>query len=827
MTKDNISMQKGISFLKLIENNKILIPKIQRDYAQGRLDLKASEIRDGFLTSIFDTLVTVNTDPLLLDFIYGSTHDNIFTPLDGQQRLTTLFLFHWYFLPKDKKSPLYVKNGNSCYSKFYYETRITSKDFCNALTTYYCEDFRLILQKNNMSSKTKKQLSDIIKNQSWFLWSWRKDPTIKAMLVMLDEIDKRATLLENEKQSGIWEQLQSMKIIFNLLPLEQFALTDELYVKMNARGKELSQFDIFKSSLEEQMRLNNISEEIQNQWRNNIDSNWIDLFWNNLAKPKLTQTADSKEALTFVNSVEKGYLRFFKRMMLFHLFVNANTVILNINEEGIKQYIPFDFDETNFINKLRDFSVRNDMLLLMPLFTKTKFFNDDFFRLIINFFNSFIYQTDSVKHNGTELIYGVGFEIKKTLFEAFISDKIDYETRVQFYAVIKFFEYNAASDVNENEELKNEFNSWMRIIRNLSTNTNSYFYNGYDDFMKSLKSIEIWAKEVYAEKTYFSINEYLYKKDGIDGFNGEQLKEEKRKAELISKSSDWFNSIRKAEEHPYFLGQIRFLIDWSYNNDNYDLEKFDEYFEKISSVFSVNGLKDELCKTHIFRNAMLTTSGWYLIGSSLIQNTTKSRDWSWKRYLRESDKAINIKTLLDRWDRSQNFCDFCSNQIIINKPKDWRRYFIEIPVLYNEMKDDRIAWWNWENKEICLLSKTRWSQKPTNWNPKHKELFTYFLYLKYKNQDDIYLDSENENHPFSTVFNSPDGCEFSIKFVPIWENENKKGKYIISSVFNPNLDLFVYNIDNGRWEQYFDSKCRDEVEKIIVDLVNLRKLNSN
>ena len=63
MDKVIITMQEDISFLNLIKTKKILIPKIQRDYAQGRLDRKTSEIRDNFLTSIFDALTTKNSAP--------------------------------------------------------------------------------------------------------------------------------------------------------------------------------------------------------------------------------------------------------------------------------------------------------------------------------------------------------------------------------------------------------------------------------------------------------------------------------------------------------------------------------------------------------------------------------------------------------------------------------------------------------------------------------------------------------------------------------------------------------------------------------------------
>jgi uncharacterized protein with ParB-like and HNH nuclease domain len=332
VNKDTITTQEGISFLKLIENNKILVPKIQRDYAQGRQDRKTSEIRNNFLSSIFEALTTTDSDPLLLDFIYGSTHDNVFTPLDGQQRLTTLFLMHWYFVPESQKSLLFKSDGHSCYSKFSYETRISSKDFCNALVTHSCKNLKCLPNNDNATnSNSNKQLSDIIKNQSWFLWSWRKDPTVKAMLVMLDEIDDRVKDIGEQAKNEIWEQLENGKIIFHLLPLEQFALTDELYVKMNARGKELSAFDIFKSSLEEQMRLNEVSEAIQNKWKTNIDSNWIDLFWNKLAKNKIGDETSAEQQKIIVDSVEKGYLIFLKRLIGLYFAENVSEFEYNLD----------------------------------------------------------------------------------------------------------------------------------------------------------------------------------------------------------------------------------------------------------------------------------------------------------------------------------------------------------------------------------------------------------------------------------------------------------------------------------------------------------------
>ena len=78
---------------KSVEIKKIEIPKIQRDFAYGRTDKKNERKRNNFLDSLYDA---VNGKSITLDFIYGDIKENVLTPLDGQQRLTTLFLLYWY-----------------------------------------------------------------------------------------------------------------------------------------------------------------------------------------------------------------------------------------------------------------------------------------------------------------------------------------------------------------------------------------------------------------------------------------------------------------------------------------------------------------------------------------------------------------------------------------------------------------------------------------------------------------------------------------------------------------------------------------------------------
>ena len=73
----------------LLENYRVVIPLIQRDYAQGRKDKRTTEVRKKLLQDINTALIDTNVGPLDLNFIYGKSTNGKFIPLDGQQRLTT------------------------------------------------------------------------------------------------------------------------------------------------------------------------------------------------------------------------------------------------------------------------------------------------------------------------------------------------------------------------------------------------------------------------------------------------------------------------------------------------------------------------------------------------------------------------------------------------------------------------------------------------------------------------------------------------------------------------------------------------------------------
>ena len=127
--KQEIDEQQGgkSSLWHLVSTNAIVIPIIQRDYAQGRANDDVRQIRESFIKKIFKVLGN-DSSKLELDFIYGSLerpkdialkkvdYEN-FVPLDGQQRLTTLFLLHWFLalwnesdFEKPFQRPVFIRN---------------------------------------------------------------------------------------------------------------------------------------------------------------------------------------------------------------------------------------------------------------------------------------------------------------------------------------------------------------------------------------------------------------------------------------------------------------------------------------------------------------------------------------------------------------------------------------------------------------------------------------------------------------------------------------------------------------------------------------------
>jgi hypothetical protein len=99
---------------------------------------------------------------------------------------------------------------------------------------------------------------------------------------MLDAIQSKF-----KNTSDLWEKLiepeaTKCPITFLYIELKNVGLSDDLYIKMNARGKQLTSFENFKSRFDKYIEKNEWEKGISNPeetFAHKIDTDWTDLFW--------------------------------------------------------------------------------------------------------------------------------------------------------------------------------------------------------------------------------------------------------------------------------------------------------------------------------------------------------------------------------------------------------------------------------------------------------------------------------------------------------------------------------------------------------------------
>ena len=379
----NEQMKTKYTFWELLSNYKIEIPKIQRDYAQGRKEPEIINIVGNFLEDIKNSIIS--SEELNLDFVYGKVEDSILIPLDGQQRLTTLFLIHWYIALKEDRLTNEVKNT---LSKFTYETRVSSEDFCKNLISEN-------IDYNSINNK----ISEIITDSKWYFLSWELDPTVSAMLNMLDLIHNKFKDVEEQ----LFEKLEDeINITFQFLPLEQFKLTDELYIKMNARGKPLTEFENFKANFSQ--FLTTLED------KSKLDNEWLDIFWN-------FEKNRSSEIVT--DNVDEQFFNFFKNITL-NFYAEEN----NIDRDFLDNYNLFE----NYNN----------------VYDQQKYISQ-----IVNIFNGLTTYTD-----------------KESVFKNFLSSSVSYSERLRFYSLSHFFIKFGQVDNENKEILNKWMRITVNLINN-------------------------------------------------------------------------------------------------------------------------------------------------------------------------------------------------------------------------------------------------------------------------------------------------------------------------------------------------------------------------
>jgi len=697
-----------IGFWYLISTvSKIEIPIIQRDYAQGRINAKTERIRNLFLNSLLKALDSENIE---LDFVYGDIKDNVFQPLDGQQRLTTLYLLHWYLAFMTEK----LEENKEILKRFTYETRISSRDFCDELA------------ECNGKMGTGDSLSEQIIDSSSFFLSWKKDPTIKSMLVMLDCIEDKLKHKNRKELENYWEKLISKKppITFYFKQLKDIGLTDDLYIKMNARGKALTDFENFKARFEKHIKENKFEEDLlltkynKEQWRelteqtfsHKIDTVWTDLFWRHRGEDNLVDNAFVKFIVgVAINSYAENHVIFeskkedeIARRSLEEK--KSKKIITNdsVKRERIERRITLLFNNPNEFTP-EDFSTKDSFDDLKHCFDKYAHKEHKYDELKpdnLSFWD--FLAVKKVKINSDQ-------ELENNLFLDLIKDtNTEYKQRVLFYAQTQFL-------LQEKTFNAESFSIWMRVIRNIVQNSTIDSASSFIGAIGLVKELSLGCADIYK-----FLSEHSFK----SGFAAEQMKEEIIKASLISGKSrnknENIDAIFKAEDNLFCKGKIDFALYCCTFNiaDKPSILTFDNVIlNKVVKVFSEHLCVNDV--TNDFRRAFLTIrnndfydywGSWlYAVGApkrrliadvSNLKNffalrgkkndNIRNNNWDYLKELILKLSENEIETLIEKYIDTEEYKNLANWKKKIIKEKDLLDYSEQHYIAINE--DNSCCW---------------------------------------------------------------------------------------------------------------------------------------
>ena len=554
--------------------SKIVIPKIQRPYAQGRQDGICTYVRNTLLNEMF---VNFTTDEVFdLNFIYGIIRpyndEYVMELLDGQQRMTTLFLVNWYIANAElKEEDEADKEIRDALSRFVYETRSTATVFCNKLSSY----------RVNLDGQTPSQA---IRKAKWYFRSFDRDSTISAMLTMLDAIHERYI---QQERHDLYTKLPNLQ--FYVKSLGYFNLSEELYIKMNARGLQLSPFENFKADLtnfvanasyEPYKQLvplyrKNSEEKVEFHFNFSVklDAKWIDIFWK-----KGTDNFDA------------AYMNFFTRFFACKYIVATKDIVSDrdIRQDATLRKLYTDAESSSESNEYLGFQEFERLLQQHPEYIKT-------LDKVLDVFYEYDYKDD--RRAIFKQMLPSWEKPSPDSGDDFYSNNASKMTHIKliaFGAVVEFIDAYKDFDTNT-------FNQWMRVVWNVIENTNIDSLTPVSSLIRKFSAVirNTARRSAEGESFYAALSQW--RDDNIQERENRALIEEVSKAALISTDETWNDIFVEAEVHPFFKGMVMFFYHQDMNVD-----EFRSAYLLVRDMFDETGISPTYRENHLMIRAIVS-----------------------------------------------------------------------------------------------------------------------------------------------------------------------------------------------------------------------------
>lgn len=546
----------------ILNEKRIEIPIIQRDYAQGRIGKE--HLRERFLGKMFDVLCGKG-GTMTLDFVYGTIENDALYPLDGQQRLTTLWLLHWYIALKSDN----LSANKDIFNCFTYETRISSREFCNHLCTIDSNNYKNFKDKNK-----EKGIVEYIRNQTWFYQRYAQDPTVQGMLRTLGGT-KIEDSTGNDIKDGLeeifgkdtdfqkcWSLLTSEEcpivFVYKEMKDENLPLSDDLYVKMNARGKQLTDFENFKADLldfapdPDNPHKKLLGQDIASL----MDNAWTDVFWN---------VAKAAE----VYQVDAIYFKFIRDYLFAKIIADSSLSASELQDNRFYQDV---YKGNNSNNEYTGFNLYKEVIKADVIKDLKQFFSLWQLSRLTDEKLRPLWKVDK------DYFYLIPHYLK--LKDGITVSETTQIGRVVSYAVCRYFEINEEFD-------EKHFKDWLYFVWNVAENSNIATEDAMIGAIRLMKELSAKSGDIL---TFLASYSPISSK-----FAERQILEERFKARLMlgENSAVWRKKIREAESNIFLKGNISCLLRKDSEEYVADFPMFVQKFNNICKYFDSDGVKDE------------------------------------------------------------------------------------------------------------------------------------------------------------------------------------------------------------------------------------------
>lgn len=686
-------------FKKLINDYIIYVPEFQRNYLQGDDSNESIKYkRDRLLDDIFNCIES-QSKSIDLGFIYGrvekSYKDKLFYPYDGQQRLTTLyFLYLLIYFKFNKYDEIY-----SIKEKLSYQTRISTNRFIESFLSWILDSKEKDNIYNDFWNKDGKDLKGFIMSQDWFMMTeWNYDVSIINMLSIIVEISRRIKDLGDK--TGIVNFIdkdENNSFQFDFIYVDDISKSDDLYIKINARGKALSPFENLKSDIDKYW---------EDEDKTKLDAEWTEYVWNQL------DVNDKNKEKSFDNSFYN---------LLSNIFYLQYLVGLDQNNINDKILIEIE-------NKYKKGIVDKEWITQELCKVSCP--------MISSFLDAMIGSFKSIKDKQIESvnrkIFGLG-DYQNNNGQNKMERADLFEIFVYYYSVSLLFKRNDM-EFTDKRNLLNEIETVTnRIIENQRP-----YLDSPTNLVKALKSVKVLIDnsiESHGVYKFFLSIDNDTKESIRNGLMKEQVEEEILKAKLIDKDSRYVALFNKGYSELKNKGQLGFIFYLVKNNkslskigiEDVSYESFEKTLKQI--IFIQNFIIGEFTNYELLLRAILAKAKgsffWErrnnLLSFPLLNN---DRDMSLHAFLNcyssnnpnDVEYKLNLldglREVLNLFDPNKDNIEEVLKRIIEDykiedykkiDSKPWYKFFVIYDGVFKQCRNGNI--YHYSEKYVLLLDK--------------------------------------------------------------------------------------------------------------------------